>query len=406
MEYLIRSARTERTRRAPTPFRRKKPGRLMLAGVGVVAAVASASLALPVGQLAADAATSSRPTSTGGFTPFLDTLHTVDNIASTVPHNGDLNPYGIVVVPYSDGKLVANDTLISNFNAKSNLQGTGTTIVQISPAGTRTLFSRLTTPLPGACPGGVGLTTALTILQGGYVVVGSLPVTDGGNGTPKAGCLIVLNSDGMPVETWSGSLINGPWDLTAVQYPGFAQLFVTNVLNQTVKAKGNVVDQGTVVRLDVDLPSGQVPQLVQETVIATGFAESLNSSALVLGPTGDALGVFDTLYVADTINNRIAAIPFASFRSSPVPDGGITVSEEGGLNAPLGMTIAPNGDIVTANANDGNAVETTPWGQQVAVTQMDPLDAGGDLFGLTLTPDRRGILFVDDGDNTLKSFVP
>jgi hypothetical protein len=406
MEYKIRRARADRNGNTPNRSARHTARRLLVSGVGIFAVLTTASLALPLAQLSADAASATHGSSMPGSVPFLDTLHTVNNIASTVPKNGDVNPYGIVNVPYSTGKLVANDTLISNFNAKSNLQGTGTTIVQISPSGHRTVFSRLRTPLPGACPGGIGLTTALTILQGGYVVVGSLPVTDAGKGTPKAGCLIVLNSNGMPVETWSGTLINGPWDLAAVQIPGFAQLFVTNVLNGTVKAKGKVTDGGTVVRLDVVLPPGHAPELVQETVIATGFAESLNSSALVLGPTGDALGVFDTLFVADTINNRVAAIPFASFRFSAVPDGGYTVSQGGGLNAPLGMTIAPNGDILTANGNDANAVETTPWGQQVAVVQMDPLGSGGDLFGLTLTPDHSGILFVDDGDNTLKSFVP
>ena len=65
------------------------------------------------------------------------------------------------------------------------------------------------------CPGGVGLTTALSVLNDGYVVVGSLPVTEQGSGTPEAGCLIVLNSAGVPVETWAGNGINGPWDMTS-----------------------------------------------------------------------------------------------------------------------------------------------------------------------------------------------
>ncbi len=338
--------------------------------------------------------------------PFLDTLHTVTDIASTVPGNGDVNPYGIVTVPYSVGKLVKNSTLISNFNAKSNLQGTGTTIVQISPARRLSVFAKLKGALPGSCPGGVGLTTALTILQGGYVVVGSLPVTGAGTGTPEAGCLIVLNSEGVPVETWSGSLINGPWDMTSLQVPGFAELFVTNVLNGTVAAGGSVVDQGTVLRLVVALPHGSAPQLLQESVIGTGFSEQLNSSALVLGPTGVALGHDGTLYVADTVNSRIAAIPFAPFRFFPMGDGGYTVTSGGALEEPLGLMLAPNGDLIAANAANGNAVEVTPSGDQVANVQMDPLNSGGDLFGLTLTPSHKGILFVDDGNNTLERFSP
>ena len=83
------------------------------------------------------------------------------NIASTVPANGDVNPYGITVVPQSTGRLVAGDTLVSNFNNAANLQGTGTTIVQVSPWGSVSTFAQIHGPLPGACPGGVGLTTAL-----------------------------------------------------------------------------------------------------------------------------------------------------------------------------------------------------------------------------------------------------
>jgi hypothetical protein len=338
------------------------------------------------------------------FGSFLSQFNTVTTVSSTVPANGDVNPYGIANVPETIGSLVRGDTLVSNFNASSNLQGTGTTIVQIGPGGQQSLFAKLTGRLPGACPGGVGLTTALAVLQGGYVVAGSLPVTDGGMGTPEAGCLIVLNSFGVPVETWSGAGINGPWDMTAVNLGGFSELFVTNVLNGTVAANGNVVNEGTVLRLVVGDPPGRAPLLLNSTVVASGFAEQLNSSAVVLGPTGVALGWNGTLYVADTVNSRIASVPFAWIRFSPATGGGSTVTSGGSLNSPLGLTIAPNGDIITVNAGDGNAVETTPWGNQIDTVQIDPAGLGGDLFGVTIAPGGHGLLFVDDGDNTLKLF--
>ena len=336
--------------------------------------------------------------------PFLSQFNTVTTVSPTVPSNGDVNPYGIVTVPRTTGALVRGDTLVSNFNAISNLQGTGTTIVQISPNGHQSLFAQIGNNLPGACPGGVGLTTALTVLGGDFVVVGSLPVTDGGTGTPEAGCLIVLNSDGVPVETFAGGDINGPWDLTAFQVPGFAELFVTNVLNGTVKGGGATVNKGTVVRIALALPPGRDPVMLGQTVIGSGFDEALNSSALVLGPTGVALGRDGTLYVADTINSRLAAIPFALFRFSPEQNGGITVSAGGALMAPLGLTLAPNGDLITVNGGNGNAVEVTPGGAQVDSVQIDPAGLGGDLFGLIIAPDDHGVLFVDDGDNTLKLF--
>jgi hypothetical protein len=336
---------------------------------------------------------------------FLAQFHHVDVVGSAVPSNGDQNPYGVANVPFSTGDLVRGDTLVSNFNASNNTQGTGTTIVEVAPGGQTTLFSQIDpATLPGSCPGGVGLTTALSVLNDGYVVVGSLPVTNDGSGTPEAGCLIVLNSQGVPVETYAGNGINGPWDMTAQQVFGpFAQLFVTNVLNGTVNAAGNEVDQGTVVRLSVFDPPGRPPTFFASNVIATGFAEELNSSALVLGPTGVALGQNGTLYVADTVKSRIAVVPAATSRFFPAFGGGLTLSRGGGLNAPLGLATAPNGDLIAVNGNDGNAVEVTPFGAQVDTMTIDPFNSGGDLFGLAIAPNGRGVLFVDDNGsaNTL-----
>jgi hypothetical protein len=391
--YLVNSLRARREEKTSRNAGRTMFRSLLVAGacgVGAVALLPSVSVA--------------KEANLGRPSPFLSQFKTVTNVASTIPGDGDVNPYGIATVPQTVGSLVRGDTLVSNFNAVSNLQGTGTTIVQISPGGQQSLFAQITGPLPGKCPGGVGLTTALTVLDGGFVVVGSLPVTEAGTGTPEAGCLIVLNSVGSPIETWSGHNINGPWDLTAIQLPGFSELFVTNVLNGTVAAGGEVAHGGTVVRLEVvDLP-GLSPELVGSQVVGSGFAEQLNSSALVLGPTGVALGRDGTLYVADTVNNRLASIPFAWVRTTPVANGGLTLTSGGSLNGPLGMALAPNGDVITVNGGDGNAVETTSSGQQVATVQIDPAGLGGDLFGLTIAPNGRGVLFVDDGDNTLKLF--
>src|SRR5215471_620112 len=97
---------------------------------------------------------------------FVAGLHVITTVASTVPGNGDVNPYGVAVVPRSQGRLHGGDVLVSNFNNGANLQGTGTTIVQVSPSGVRTLFAHVDAArLPGPCPGGVGLTTALVALR-------------------------------------------------------------------------------------------------------------------------------------------------------------------------------------------------------------------------------------------------
>jgi len=335
--------------------------------------------------------------------PFISQFHHISGVASTVPANGDVNPYGTAVVQRSAGKLVAGHVLVSNFNAQSNLQGTGTTIVQISPAGQRTVFAHLTAgALGGPCPGGVGLTTALAVLRSGWVIVGSLPTSNGMSATARAGCLIVINSSGQAVETIAGRPINGPWDMTWREFEGSAQLFVTNVLNGTVAAGGSTVDRGTVVRITLDTDDATTT-VRSETVVGSGFPEHSDPAALVVGPTGLGLSEDGTLYVADSPTNRIAAIPDAGTRMHSAGHGA-TVSMGHALNDPLGLTVAPNGDILTVNGNDGRIVETTPAGDQVAMRFLDrsgsPPGAGA-LFGLAIAPAGRGVYFVDDATNKL-----
>src|SRR6516164_3599814 len=114
-------------------------------------------------------------TSANASDTFIGGLKHTKIVASTIPQNGDVNPYGVAVVPRSTGNLQQGDVLVSNFNNSDNVQGTGTTVVQVSPAGKATLFAQVSDP---SCPGGVGLTTAIAALRGGWVVVGSLPTSN------------------------------------------------------------------------------------------------------------------------------------------------------------------------------------------------------------------------------------
>ncbi len=374
----------------------KRPSILLLAStvlVGVLVGVLAAVLAIMPSLALAS----------GGS--YIGQFTHIGTVASTVPANGDINPYGVAVVPTTTGNLTKGNILISNFNAASNLQGTGTTIVQVSPGGSVSVFARLTAgKLHGACPGGVGLTTALVALRRGWVVVGSLPTSDGTSATAKAGCLIVIDSRGNPVETFSGGSINGPWDMTAFDLGKDVSLFVTNVLNGTVAGGGQVVNRGTVTRLNLDVPwTGRgKPELEKTTVIGSGFSTRTDPAALVIGPTGVGLRN-GTLYVADSLNNRIAAIPQAITRTTTAFTGK-DVTSNGSLNDPLGLTIAPNGDILTMNGNDGRIVETTPGGTQIAHKFLDKTGTppgAGCLFGLAIVPGAKGVYFVDDCTNTL-----
>jgi len=355
-------------------------------------------------QSTAPSAQSTAPSESSA--PFLANLKTVSKVASTVPADGDVNPYGLVPVPTSVGKLQAGQLLISNFNAKESAkesgQGTGTTIVQVSTAGKVSLFATIDPKsLPGSCPGGVGLTTALDILPGGYVVVGSLPTTNGKSATAKYGCLIVLNSEGKPVETIASKNIQGPWDSTAKSEGSKTTLFVSNALNGGAAKGVHTIDNSTVLRIELESGENRTPKVLGETVIANGIPWVNSAEALVLGPTGLALASNGTLYVASTEDNKILAVSEATTRTTPAAKGGTVLTAGGHLKEPLGMVLAPNGNIITSNGGDGNMVETTPAGQQVAVQAADKKTGAGSLFGLAIAPQGNGIYFVDDGENTL-----
>ena len=311
---------------------------------------------------------------------------------STIPANGDLNPYGVAFVPQGfvhGGMLNPGDLLVSNFNDSSNLQGTGTTIIRVTPSG------QVSTFFPGQP--GLGLTAALGVLKNGFVIVGSMPTTNNGT-TPHPGELLILNKNGQVVETLTNSkLINGPWDLTINEHGPIAQVFVSNVLS------------GTVTRIDLLVPRGaSKPIVLDETQIASGFTHVPNSSALVLGPTGLALDVrTDTLFVASTADNAIFAIHNATTRSTDAGIGKLVVQDLTHLHGPLGLVLAPDGDLIVANGDAVNTdsnqpseiVEFTQSGQFVAQFSLDPSVDGP--FGIAIASENGRIRFaaVDDNDN-------
>jgi hypothetical protein len=361
------------------------------------------------------------PQPTDGAQSILKKLTTINTLNATVPSNGDVNPYGLVRIPKTVGSLQQGNYLVSNFNNVNNLQGTGTTIVEISPTGSMSLFAQINPgALPGPCPGGVGLTTALAVLRTGWVIVGSLPTTDGTAATAQAGCLIVLDSGGNVVETISDARINGPWDMVAADGNRQAALFVTNVLNGTVAAGGSVVNQGTVLRINLVVSTSKMPTVESITTIGSGFPERTDPAALVIGPTGVGLsptcvqgeededcenpleGEGALLYVADSLNNRIAVInhPFTRHTSAAT---GRTLTSGGSLNDPLGLTVALNGRILVVNGDDGFVTEITPGGKQIAKELIDSSGSppgSGALFGVFFDA-LHGLVFVDDATNTL-----
>src|SRR5580658_329414 len=290
----------------------------------------------------------------------LDSLQSIT--ASTIPPSGDLNPYGVAFVPAgfpTGGSIAAGDVLVANFNNSSNVQGTGTTIVSVTPTGQQSVFATSTL---------IGLDTALGVLSRGFVVVGNLPVTyPNGVATPQQGSLQIFNRNGTLVATINDpNLLDSPWDLTINDEGSEAQIFVSNVLS------------GTVTRLNLSVANNQVT-VTGKTRIGSGYAHQPNDAAVVVGPTGLAYDPFhDILYVASTADNKIFAIGDAGNRNSSADLGFVVFADQTHLHGPLGLTLEPNGNLITANGDavfaggtQNELVEFTPQGRLVAQYQMD-----------------------------------
>ncbi len=189
--------------------------------------------------------------------------------------------------------------------------------------------------------------------------------------------------------------------MTVADMGSSAVLFVSNVLNGTVAAGGAVVSQGSVLRIVLDTTG--MPSEQSRSVIASAFQERTDPAALVIGPTGLGLAANGVLFVADTLQNRVAAIPNALGRTTEAGDG-ITVAQGGALRQPLGLAIAPNGNVITVNGGNGHMVELTPSGVQLSARFVDvshSKNGAGTLFGLAIAPNGAGVYYVDNGNNTL-----
>ncbi len=338
---------------------------------------------------------------------------------TTVPANGDENPYGLAVVPAGfpgGGPLRPGDFLVSNFNdgqnpqGTGNVQGTGTTIVQIRPGQTPTVAPGQTPSQPATVfftSTAPGLTEALGVLRSGFVIVGNVPTTDGTAATIGPGSIQILNRFGQVVTTLSdastnSTLFDGPWAATVNDHGNIAQLFISNV------------EGGTVTRVDLKVVKshGQANlKVVRETQIASGYTVQPNTNAVILGPGGLAYNPrTDTLDVASTGDNEIFAIAHASKTRSDNGKGTLVVQDPAHLSGPIGLALAPNGDLLTTNDDAVNIntnalselIEYTPAGQFVGELSLDP-GVQGAAFQVVVVSSRQTVTVatVNDGDNTL-----
>ena len=345
----------------------------------------------------------------------LEALHKHATLTSTVTDNGDLNPYAVIIAPVSAGRITAGDVLVDNFNNVANLQGTGTTIVDYNPNTRKTsLVAKLSQRDP-RCPGGVGLSTAMTMLKSGWIIVGSTPSTDGTTKTKGNGCLFVLDPNGNVVTAWTGPDIDDPWgNMATVDHGTTAQLFISmagfdlqgpNVKDPATGAPP-IVRKAKVLRLDLAIPDGKPPTIQSQTVIADGLPEQADLDNFLFGPTGVALGADGMLYVSDGVGNRIMKIANAPTRTSSAGTGD-TLTSGGLLRNPLSLIVLPNGHLLTCNGLNGQAVEIDPvsgkqiYAQWLDVDQAQTPPGNGDLFGVAVKPDGSGLYYVEDDTNAL-----
>jgi hypothetical protein len=315
--------------------------------------------------------------------------------ASTAPTNGDQNPYGVAFVPDNipvtgtqGVTTICNpgDMLISNFNnaqnaaGTGNLQGLGTTITRIQSTGITSTFFQ--TPAAMAqLPGhpGQGLTNALVVLQNGMVIAGSLPTTDGTFATVGAGSILFIRRDGtlsqtimyqpngvagqVVNKTSSGyvnsaffgitNIIDGPWSMAVSDGGADAFLFVSNVLN------------GTVVRyhLAFDSDGDGVVFDAPPVTIVNNLNHQNDATLFLTGPSGLYYdGTFsstqDTLFIANSKDDAVYFLNGAAWNNGPTLPQLLTVDFTH-LSGPLGVAMAPNGNIYVANS-DGNPIGGGP----------------------------------------------
>jgi sugar lactone lactonase YvrE len=335
------------------------------------------------------------------FVPIVPNLSaTPSSKITTVPANGDVNPYGIAVVPKGfKGSLSPGEILVSNFNDKANVQGTGTTIVTVTPGATTSTAPVFYTSKSA------GLTLALGVLKSGYVIVGNVPTTDGTFGTIGAGSLQILNGSGQLVNTLTNtSLLDGPWASAVNDHGSTAQVFVSNVLS------------GTITRINFKVVKHHGTQTLDEvsmTQIASGYTVAPNSAAVVVGPGGLAYdSKNDTLYVAATGNNEVFAIPHASHTRIDNGTGKVVYSDPTHLFGPIGIALAPNGDLLVTNddavntstelASQSSALtEFTPNGVFVGQLSLDPADGAAFGFVVETSGHTVTIASVNDDTNTV-----
>ncbi|MBV8197320.1 MAG: hypothetical protein JO263_04240 [Candidatus Eremiobacteraeota bacterium] len=311
-------------------------------------------------------------------------------IGSTVdPVTGAQNPYGLTVAPITSGKLTAGDLVVCNFNAKSNKQGTGRSIVALHP-------NEHATPVHVSASEALVGCDALALASDDTIWASAMVDND----NP------ILDTNGRLIANISGKPFDQPWGQVFAQPAAAAPAFYET----------NAGD-GSVLRINLG-------SKFTYDVIATGFPVNHGQPGTALAPSGLAYDPkVDTLYFADGDNNTVVALKDVS----KIPAGGIKAKDHGmkftgpsasdarvvfagaPLNGPISTALLPNGNLVVGNTLDAAGKNlileiSTAAGKVLEVRNVDK-GAAGAIFGMAVTGTSAAdakVYFNDDNANEVE----
>jgi len=362
---------------------------LIVAGMSLVFSACSANNAVPSGpsnaaspqsQIAAPAARDASPVDT---TSILKKLTKDVIVGSTLdPTNGDTGPHSVEIVNTSY-VLKKGQLLVCNFENKAGAAGDGTTIDLFDPTpGSKPVTFTQNSKIEGCDSDAIS--TANGVYAGGFT----------------SGVLAAFNDEGTLQSTY-GAPIEKPFSNVDASN---SNLYQAEYIFTTDAKTGGLVsfsinDYGNPKPLEV----------------ADGFAVNHKPGWGALGPSGIVYNSkANVLYIADGVDNTVVAFSNASdllvqdeievlkggktFKCKyPSSTCGTLVKAGAPLDAPVAMTLLPNGNLIVANTGSNTLVELTPTGQVLDTKVVDNSKTAG-IFGLAAsgTSDANTVLFFTD----------
>jgi hypothetical protein len=323
-------------------------------------------------------------------------------IGSTVDSkNGDKGPRGASIVATGFGGLKKGQILNCNFDDKTGAAAKGTTIEKLGPSpGKPTRFAQ-STKLLGCADDSVS------------------PASDDVYAAAYGSGLVVqYKPAGKIGKTWGKPLVNPISVVDAactggVSHCGYSAEYVY----------ASDATTGGIVSFSVNFYGNRKP-----TEVISGFDVNKKSGWSALGPAGVVFNTNKkgTLYAVDGVDNTVVSFNNATellvANEIVVKKGGKTftckyqktscgtlIHAGAPLNAPVAMTLLPNGNLVVANSAGGNTlVELTPTGKILATKVVDTSKTAG-IFGVRAsgTNDANTVVYyTDTNDNSLHELEP